>query len=230
MEFNIEKYHLKSTNLFDWINEKEANFLREKMVLKTFEKGEYLFKEKQSAKGVYFIKKGKVKIFQTNKEGKQNIVYFYKKNDFFGYRPILAGELNPISAVALEKVIVLLIPKDAFLSVLQKSSSLAKNLLLSLAKEFSVWVNKITVFSQYSVKERIALSLLIFSRIYEGEVKGKPTTINVNRDDFAAFVGTVKESLVRNLRYFKDEKIISSKGTSILLLKKEYLEAMVASI
>jgi CRP-like cAMP-binding protein len=77
-----------------------------------------------------------------------------------------------------------------------------------------------TVFSQYGVKERVALSLLILSRIYGKEVDDmKSTTIRLNRDDFAGFVGTAKETLVRMLRIFKNEKIISAKGTQIFILK-----------
>jgi CRP-like cAMP-binding protein len=41
--------------------------------------------------------------------------------------------------------------------------------------------------------------------------------IEMNRDDLASMVGTAKESLVRMLKDFKDEKLISTKGRIIFI-------------
>ncbi len=228
MEFTIDKYHLTSTSLFDCLSYDERQLIKGKLIRKEYMKGEYLFNEKSYSKGVYVLKKGKVKIFQSNSEGKQSIVYIYKKGDYFGYRPLLANQPHPVSAVAMDNVIVSFIPKELFLSTLNKSSTLAQKLLENLSMEFSVWINKMTTFSQYSVKERVALSLLILNQVYQrNEDSIKPVFISISRDDFAGFVGTAKETLVRMLRIFKDEKIITTQGTKILIVKYRVLLNMV---
>lgn len=228
MEFNIENYHLKSTALFDYLSVTEKNFIKNKIQRKELSKGAYLFREKSYSKGIYVIRKGKVKIFQTNGEGKQSIVYIYKKGDYFGYRPLLANEAQPVSAVALDNVIISFIPKETFMELLEFSGNLANKLLISLSKEFSVWINKMTVFSQYGVKERVALSLLILNEVYRGSNdNNKKAVINISRDDFAGFVGTAKETLVRMLRFYKDEKLIVSKGTKIILEDEEGIRNLI---
>lgn len=231
MEISSEKYHLKSSSLFDFLSHDEMLLVKSKLTRKEYAKGGVLFSEKSYSKGVYILRKGKVKIFQTNGDGKQSIVYIYKKGDFFGYRPLLANDPHPVSAVAMDNVIVSFIPKELFLTVLNKSSTLAQKLLENLSMEFSVWINKMTVFSRYSVKERVALSLLILNKIYQrGDDSSKTAIISINRDDFAGFVGTAKETLVRMLRKFKDEKIISTKGTNITILKHRVLLNMVSEM
>jgi CRP-like cAMP-binding protein len=227
VEFNIEKYHLKSSSLFDALSYDETQLIKERQLRKEYLKGDYIFKEKSFSKGIYIVTKGKVKIFQTNNDGKQSIVYIYKKDDYFGYRPLLADEPHPVSAVAMDNVVVSFIPKEIFLAVLSESSSLTKQLFISLSKEFSVWINKMTVFSQYSVKERVALALLILNKVYQKSGDVKTVAISINRDDFAGFVGTAKETLVRMLRIFKDEKIITTKGTNIIILKHRVLWSMI---
>jgi CRP-like cAMP-binding protein len=220
----IDNYHLKSSSFFSVLTTEEKEYVNSNSERKEFKKKQILFKEGSIAKGVYIIKKGKIKIYKMGADGKESIVYIYKKGDYFGYRPLLGGELNPVSAAALDKVVVNYIPKDIFLTLLNYSDMLPRNLLNTLSKEFSVWINKMTVFTQYSVKERVALSLLILSKIYRrNESNGKKVIISINRDDFAGFVGTAKESLVRTLRIFKDEKIISTSGTNITLLKPNLL-------
>ena len=69
MEFNIEKYHLKSSSLFDSLSYEESLLVKNGIVRKEYLKGECLFKEHSFSKGVYIIKKGKVKIFQTSLSG-----------------------------------------------------------------------------------------------------------------------------------------------------------------
>ena len=231
MEINLDKYHLKSTSLFDFLSPKETQFVKSRLLRKEYDKGEYLFREKSHSKGVYIVRKGKVKIFQANSDGKQSIVYIYKKGEFFGYRPLLADEPHPVSAVAMDNAIISFIPKEVFLSTLEKSSTLAQRLLENLTKEFSVWVNKLTVFSQYGVKERVALSLLILNRVYKvSDEEAKTVAINISRDDFSGFVGTAKETLVRMLRIFKDDNVITTRGTKIIITKPRVLLNMVSEL
>jgi len=231
VEFNVDKYHLKSSSFFDFLNKEETLLVKSKMIRMEFLKGEYLFKEKSFSKGIYLIRKGKVKIFQTNSDGKQSIVYIYKKGDYFGYRPLLAEEPHPVSAMAMDHVVVSFIPREIFNSIIIKSSHLARKLLEVLSKEFSVWINKMTIFSQYGVKERVALSLLILNKVYQKNNESlKLVKIAINRDDFAGFVGTAKETLVRMLRTFKDQNIITSKGTKIVIVKHKLLLDMVSEI
>lgn len=172
-----------------------------------------------------------MKIFQTNSEGKQSIVYIYKRGDYFGYRPILADEPHPVSAMAMDNVVVSFIPREVFNGVIVSSPHLAQKLLVVLSKEFSVWINKMTIFSQYAVKERVALSLLILGKVYQREFESlKSVKIAIGRDDFAGFVGTAKETLVRMLRTFKDQNIITTKGTKIKIIKHKLLLEIVSDI
>lgn len=219
---DIENYHLKSSSFYEALNFREKALVREKAVRIELKKRQLLFKEGTMSKGIYIVKKGKIKIYKSNPNGSTSIVYIYKKGDYFGYRPLLANMPHPISALAMDSAVVSFIPKDTFLNLFNSSETLSKNICLTLSKEFTVWINKMTIFTQYSVKERVALSLLILTKVYQKEDEDK-VVISINRDDFAGFVGTAKESLVRMLRFFKDEKIISTNNTKIIVLKPEEL-------
>jgi CRP-like cAMP-binding protein len=219
---NIENYHLKSFSLFEALNFRERELVKENLTRLEFKKKQMLFKEGSNPKGVYIVRKGKIKICKISDQGNQSIIYIYKKGDFFGHRPLLALDTQPVSAIAMDNVVVSYIPKEFFLLLFNKTESFARQLALSLAREFSVWINKMTVFTEYSLRERVALSLLILSKIYQKDNEER-VVISISRDDFASFVGAAKESLVRTLRLFKDEKIISAKNTKITVLKPELL-------
>lgn len=220
--FNLENYHLKSSSFYDMLSAREKIQIEDKVIRQEYKRGQVLFREGTYSKGIYIVKKGKIKIFKSNQQGFESIVYIYKKGDYFGYRPLLGDDPHPVSAAAMDNVVVGFLPKEAFLTLFENSETLAKKIILNLSHEFTVWINKMTVFTQYSVKERVALSLLILSKVYQIDDSKKPV-ISIGRDDFASFVGTAKESLVRTLRIFKDENIISSNNTKITILKPSEL-------
>lgn len=229
MSVDIDKYHLKSNSFFEFLSNEDQLFVKKHMRRIELKKKQLLFKEDSFSKGIYIIKKGKIKIYKANPDGRESIVYIYKKGDYFGYRPFLANDPHPVSASAIDNVVVSFIPIWVFNEIFERSPQLAQKLLISLSKEFSVWINKITAFTNHTVKERVALSLLILARVYERKDSISNTiTISLNRDDFAGFVGTAKETLVRMLRVFKDEKIIFTKGTKIIILKPKALEKLIS--
>jgi CRP-like cAMP-binding protein len=224
MNFDAEKYQLKSLSFYDMLLPEEAAYARKKTQRLEFKKGHAIIKKGTYSKGIYIIRKGKVKIHNSNSEGKESVLYIYRKGEFFGYRPMIANEMNPVSATAIEPVVVGFIPKELFLELLDSSPVLAKKILESVTSEFSVWINKFTLFSQHPVKERVALALLILSNVYQkGTNPRKKVIIDIRREDLAAYVGTAMETVVRMLRVFKDAGIISSRGTKIVINKPEVL-------
>ena len=224
MAFKLEKYHFKTDSILEGLPSKEFRLLKQDMERLEFPKGRLIYKEGNFSKGAYILRKGKIKIYQTNKEGKEQLVYIYRKGEIMGYRPLLCEESHPVSASALEDCVISFIPKKYFLDALSASPILSRRLLTNLSHEFTVWVNKISIFAQQPVKERIAISLLILNEKYRNAEKKGPVTINLSREDIANYVGTTVETLVRILRHFKDEKIIETKGRKIIILNPIQLE------
>lgn len=225
MTFKIEKYHFKTDSIFEGLPTREFRLLKQEMQRMEIKKGKVIYREESYSKGACILRKGKVKIYQTNKDGKEQIAYIYRKGEILGYRPILCNEPHPVSAAALEDCVISFIPKKYFLYALEASPVLAMRLLTNLTHEFTVWINKLTLFAQQPVRERVALSLLIINEKYKKEGKEHlPVVINLSREDIANYVGTTIETLVRILRYLKDEKIIATRGRRIVILKLKELE------
>lgn len=227
MAFEIDKYHFKTDSILNGLSASELRFIKKETQGLDLKKGEVVFSEASYSKGVYILMKGKIKIYKSNKDGKEQIVYIYCKGEVMGHRPLLCEETHPVSAMALEDCVISFIPKKCFLQVLDQSTVFAKRLLSNLTHEFGVWINRLTIFAQQPVKERLVLSLLILNEKYKKEGKEQlPVIINLSREDLANYIGTTIETLVRMLRQLKDEKIISTSGRDIIILKPEELIRM----
>jgi len=216
-KFNLARFHFTTGPLLEGLKKEHFRELKENMQRKTEKKGKIIYKLNTYSKGVYVLRKGKVKIYQINKNGKQQIVYIYKRGEFFGYRPLLCNEPHSVTAEALDDVVMSFIPATAFLTVLSQSRELSAKLLFHLSHEFSVWVNLSTVFAQQPVKARVGLVLLLLKEKFRKSPHDNPD-INLRREDIANYVGTVVETLVRILKELKEKNLIEVKGRKIKVI------------
>lgn len=212
----IARFHFGGLPILKSLPVKEVQWIAAHSKTRKIGADHELFREGTYPKRAYILKRGKVKIYQTTPEGNEQIVYIYEPGDMFGYRPIICNEKHPVTARTLEESTVIQISRVYFLELLQQSHVLARLLLRSLSSEFSVWVNYITTFAQYSVKERLALSLLILAEKYKSPTN-KQGAIMLTRRDLASFVGTSIETLARLLTQWKQEEIITVRGRQIIV-------------
>jgi CRP-like cAMP-binding protein len=95
---------------------------------------------------------------------------------------------------------------------------LSRRLLKTLSHEFAVLTNSLSLFAQKSVRERLALQLIVLREKYKVNFQpGMPVEINMSRDDLGKLVGTARENIVRVLTEFKEAGILETKGRKIIV-------------
>ncbi|MCE3279496.1 MAG: Crp/Fnr family transcriptional regulator [Bacteroidetes bacterium] len=213
----LEKYHLRSDTVISGLPKADIIFLESKMVKNHFKKGKTVFSEGSYPSGIFYLINGRIKKYKSGHNGKEQIICVCTTGEIFGYPAVLSDEPFPDSAVALEDSIIAFIPKDDFLKLLAESKVLASKLLKNLSHRFGVLENIIVAFAHKTVRERLALSLLILIEKFKDK-DHKKTDIILSRDDLANFVGTAVETLVRLLREFKDEGLIETEGKKIRVI------------
>lgn len=217
--FPIEKWDFKSESILAALSPEDFELLTLHQTEQVYKKGEIIFREGAYPSGIYYITHGKAKKYKIDGEGKEQIIYVANTGELIGYHAILSEDRYPDSAAALEESRISFIPKDDFLMVLQQSDTLSKRLLKTLSHEFAVLINGLTLFGQRSVRERLALQLVVLREKYKIDFHpGMPVVINMSRDDLASLVGTVRENVVRILTEFKHEEILRTEGRKIIIL------------
>jgi CRP-like cAMP-binding protein len=225
MHFDLSQYHFNNAEVLDGLDAKSKKLLLSKTQQRKFKGGKLIYREGKKPKGVYILRKGRVKIYQTGQDGIKQIMYLYTEGEMFGYRPIICDEVHPVTAVAFDDCACDFIPRAHFLKCVTDSAALSRLLLVSLSHEFSVWVNNITVFARYPVKSRVALGLLILQEKFK--TKDRSNEVILSRSEFASYIGTVKEMVVRVVQELKKNKIVETQGSKIRILKPEELKAIV---
>ena len=221
--FPIDKWKFKSESVLRNLPKDELEMLLANRSEQIYNRGEVIFRENAAPSGIFYIKEGKVKKYKSDGNAKEQIIYVATAGELIGYHAVLEEGRYPDSAAPLERSKISFIPKEDFLAALQKSEVLNRLLLKTLSHEFAVLINSISLLTQKSVRERLALQLVVLGEKYKSEPTGKVVDINISRTDLASLVGTARENVVRLLSEFKDEGIISTTGRTIRINGSEQL-------
>ncbi len=188
----------------------------------TYPKKTLIYSEGSAPRSLYIIRKGRVKVFIINNVGAEQIIYFLGKEEVFGHRSIVCDESSPVFIEAIEDCTLDCIPRYHFEEFLRKSPELTASLLYDLGHEFRVFVNKISMFAQKPVGERVALALLVLNEKFNDYPRGV-MVLHFTREDLASYIGTATENLIRQLKTLKEAGAISTKGRRILLENPDLL-------
>ncbi|WP_426474774.1 Crp/Fnr family transcriptional regulator [Chryseobacterium balustinum] len=219
----ISKFIFNNQYLFEDLPQYDKETLQKVMQVKNYRKNEAIFTEGTIPNGIFFLKNGKVKKYKVDNDGREQIIYIYNAGEFFGYSAILSSDTYGDTTLTIENSVIAFISKENFLKILDQSDFFSKLLLKSLSHEFSVMANLMTVLSQRTVRERVALSLLILHRKYQSNITEDKTYITLSRTDLANMVGTANETLARILHDFREDHLIVMEGRKILLIDLESL-------
>ncbi|HWB93925.1 MAG TPA: Crp/Fnr family transcriptional regulator [Puia sp.] len=216
--FRIDEWDFESESILADLPEAELAKLLERRTEHGYKRGEVIFREGAYPLGIYLVVKGKVKKYKVDRDGTEQIIYVADTGELLGYHAVLSGDHYPDSAAVIEDSIIACIPKEDFLEVLDHSELLSRRLLKTLSHEFSVFANSLTLFARRSVRERLALQLIVIREKYKSDfAPGEVVEINMGRDDLASLVGTARENVVRMLSEFKEEGILETRGRKIIV-------------
>lgn len=216
--FPIDKWDFQSESILTDLPLNDLELLTVNKSEQVYKKGEVIFREGAYPSGIFYITDGKVKKYKVDTDGREQIIYVANTGELLGYHAVLSEDRYPDSAAALEQSKIAFIPREDFLATLLQSDVLSRRLLKTLSHEFAVLANSLTIHAQKSVRERLALQLIVLREKYKVNFKpGMPVEINLSRDDLASLVGTARENVVRMLSEFKEEGIVETKGRKIIV-------------
>jgi CheY-like chemotaxis protein/CRP-like cAMP-binding protein len=205
--------------------EKALNAFTEGRHLDKYKKKQRIFTEGNHPIRLYFVQKGKVKIFKTNDDGKELIIKIVNEGEFFGYTALLENAVYKESADALEDCEIAAIPKNEFEELLNSNPEVSRKFIKILASDVTEKEEQLLHIAYNSLRKKVAEALLTVQKGYTGGAS--KSNITLSRENLAAVAGTATESLIRTLTDFKAEKLIDIVDGKISILNPDKLERMI---
>lgn len=229
----MESAVLKKIFIFSGLNDDEISSVREIIRVKLFNKGDMIFFDTEPYLGFYVVKTGLVKIYKISKDGKEHILHLVSAGNTFAEVPLFEnlGEIKedefryPANSMALEDgTEVILIPAIKFRQLLENNRTICLKMLSGFAKRLRYLNKHIEELTLMDVTKRVAnfiLSEYINKKKTKKDGKNEPQpfiTLNISKNDLAAYLGTILETLSRTFKKLTDDGLIKVDGKKIYIV------------
>jgi CRP-like cAMP-binding protein/CheY-like chemotaxis protein len=171
---------------------------------------------------LYFLSKGKVKVYKTHDDGKEFVTQVFVTGDFFGLSPLFENKNYSESALVLEESEICKIPKNDFLTLIYKNKDVAQQFIKMLSNHVDEREKQLLSMAYDTVRKRVAEALVQLESRFRLE-ENQRTRVLITREDLANMVGTATETVIRCLSDFKTDSLIENCGREIVILDREGL-------
>jgi len=216
---------LRGSRLFTGLPMEDLENIADVTVVKSLEKGDYLFHEGDPAHGFYIVQRGAINVHRVTAAGKEQVIHVFRTGDSFAEIAVVSPTGYPADARAQETTQVLLVQKEGMFELLKRQPELALRMLGSMSSHLRVLVGQIEDLTAKDVETRLANWLMKRCPAPHADT---PINIQltVTKRVLAAELGTVGETFSRTLAKFRQQKLIAVKGKTVTVLSPAKLAAV----
>ena len=208
---------LRSCQLFVGLSAADLDAVASLAVVKSLDKGDYLFREREPSHGFYVVQTGSINVHRVNAAGKEQVIHVFRAGESFAEGALTLEGGYPADARALEASQVLLIQKSGFLALLRRQPELSLRMLASMSVHLRVLVSQLEDLTLKDVETRLANWLLRRCPHPPGERPAK-IELKMTKRVLASELGTVSETLSRTLAKFREQKLVLVSGRTVTVL------------
>jgi len=177
-----------------------------------YQKHETIFRQGTWTSHDMYIKSGMVKIYKEGRNKRLLIVKIGTTGEFLGLMSTFGSEMHQYSASSVYASEIGYIDINVFKKVIKNNPEFAIRLIQTVCADGLFLIEKLMGQSHKQLPGRIADVILYFSdKIFKQETFEFPLT----RRELAELAGTTKESLIRTLSEYKNDKIIELDGSKV---------------
>lgn len=192
--------------------------------MRTYSAKEHLYRDREYANHVFYITKGKVRLYKVNPDAKALTLNILNQGDFCGYTAILKEEHYHESAEAMEETECRLIPRQDFLDLMFKNRDVANQFIKLMSGNLIEKEQEMLDLAYNTVRKRTADALIKLKERFHGDAEKGHFDFIISREELASMVGTATESVIRMLSEFKRDGLIKIEGGKIIIVDFDKLK------
>jgi CRP-like cAMP-binding protein len=214
---------IRATPLFRGLSAEDQKRLAALAALRNYDRGDFLWRAGDPAEQLTIVVKGRVKIVTHGDTG-DTILELFEEGEPVGAIAVYNYIPYPASAVCMEPVVLLTLPRRDYFELLDRNPDFARAIIRELTKLVVAMARKLQEMRGQKVDARIAQLFLTLAERLGKEVKGGiEIPIQLTRQEIADLVGTTVESSIRVLSRWGRERIVISGESRFLIPSREKL-------
>ena len=194
-----------------------------------YPKGSLLFVEGETARGVFVLCSGKVKLTTSSSEGRTLIVRIAGPGEVLGVSAVLLQKAYEMSVETVEPCQVNFIRSEEFMAWIQNDRDAMMSVARQLSGDYYAAQREIRAFglAQTTTEKLARLVLDWCDTSGEKTDTGVRLKVLLTHEEIAQMIGTTRETVTRLLTSLKSKKVIEVKGSTVNVMRMDALEAMV---
>jgi CRP/FNR family transcriptional regulator, cyclic AMP receptor protein len=187
-------------------------------------RGDLIFAEGDVGDALYVIEDGKVKIFRSAADGRENMLAVLGPQEMFGELSLFDPSPRTASASAVTDCLLLVFPHDALRPWLNEHPEVAPALLQALAQRLRRTNEALADLVFTDVPGRVAKTLLsLADRFGHTESGGIRVNHDLTQEELAQLVGASRETVNKALADFAGRGWLRLEGRAVVLLAPDRL-------
>ena len=206
---------LQRVELFQGLSSAELETLSSNSSSRSFPKNTVVIHENDPADSLFIIESGKVKVYCSDKNGKEFIMNTQGEGDYVGELALLDNSTRSASVRTVEKSSFCIIFKDNFNRVLDEHPNIARKMIRNLAARVRKLTADVKSLALQDVYGRVANVLMDLA-----EERGDGTLYipeKLTQQDIADRVGASREMVARILKDLTIGDYIRFEGRHIII-------------
>lgn len=201
----------------------EVEEIRQNTQVATYQKREMIFRQNTPTSHIMYVISGMVKIFKEGRNNRRFILKIAMPGDCIGLMSDYGHSKHQYSASAVQTTEIGYVDRQVFDGILKRNSDMALSVIRKLSVDGLFIFERLIRQSHKQLPGRIADVILYFADvIYKQEDFEFPLT----RRELAEFAGTTKESFIRTLAEFKNDKIINLDETRVSIKSMKIIRTL----
>ncbi len=161
-----------------------------------------IFRQGQPADSLFYLRRGKVKLAVTSKEGKEAIVAILDAGGFFGEGCVAGQPLRMATATAVTDCTLLRIERQLMIRLLHERHEISELFVAHLLSRNIRYEADLVDQLFNSSEKRLARILLLLSH-FGKDSSAEPVLPRVSQDDLAQMVGTTRSRVSHFMNKFR---------------------------
>lgn len=211
---------LTNQALFRHISPFELDVLQKEVVKVELDKAVTLFHKGAMSDGTYIVVYGLVKLGIPSSHGNDKVLELIRPGQSFGEAMMFLDEPYPFYAEALEPTLLLRLPKNALLRLVEQSPLIAKQMMTGLSYRLLGFIRDVERHSLQNATQRVIDYLLQVSNMQGSS----DIRLELKKNLVASILNLSPETLSRVLHQLVDENLIQVSGSNIHIASPETLK------
>ena len=196
----------------------------------TYPSGAVLFAEGQAPRGVFIVRRGRVKLSVSGSDGRTLILRIVEPGDILGAASVIAGREYEATAETQEPSEVSFIRQNDLLRLMRIHGEIALWVTQHVSADYNCTCREIRdLMLSDSAGEKLARLLVGWLDHNAESRQSGHVKMALTHEEIGQMIGTSRETVSRLIAGFKKQRLIQQNGATIVIPNRMALESLITA-